>query len=270
MMANKATILTATQFQATKDNIPIAFGSVDIFLEGTVTRANSWKSSNKGVLNTNPILLDKEGKADIFLDDTVSYDITIKNKEGAVIKALDGFESNVPLETVINLGVVAPDAKSLVITNSGGDNATLESVTTATAGILSVNQYVDILATKSIAEGNVNDINNLKAEVGWNSLTITNSEFQSSWINYKKISDKLIAIVGKLAWDTNGSTEVIATLPFSLPYRVSFSSHSNFPQEQNDIIGGNGQLTISSNGEIFFYRGANSYIQYVNGVFIRV
>jgi hypothetical protein len=261
-MASKATIFTATQFQATRNGIPLAFGTVDIFRSGTVDRANSWRDSNKIVLNTNPVVLDAEGKANIYLEDTVAYDITIKDKEGSIVKSLDAFESNVPLETEVNLSL-SGTADTITITNTAGDNATLAAVTTATAGIMSASQYQSILENKT-------DTAELKADATedvWDELVATNDQFAGSWFSYRKIGRKTYTFVSRIIWLDTGNTDPIFTLPFSLPFDVSFSSHSHYPQAQNDIIGGNGQMRIGTDGVIYFYRGANTYSQYANGVF---
>ena len=269
-MADKATVLTDMGFSPSYLGKPIAYGAVDIFLNGTVTRANSWRDSNKSVLNTNPVILDAEGKANIFLDDEVSYDIILKTKDGFTVDALDGFESNVPLTTVVDLAVVSIGTGYLKITNTSGDDALLEPVNNSTAGLMSVGQLARLNNTKDKAESNKTDITALKNKLtfdnGYTTVAVTHAEYEGSVIRYKKVGIDLYILHAHLIWK-NGTTEVIANIPFNLDYRVSFSSHSQFPTAQAEYIGGNGQLTISQAGDISFYRGANNYSQWVHGYF---
>ena len=69
------------RFFITGTNRPLAGGLMYTYKAGTTTPAKTY-SDDTGTENTNPIQLDSDGQCDLFLDDTVSYRIILKNSAG--------------------------------------------------------------------------------------------------------------------------------------------------------------------------------------------
>lgn len=71
---------------------PAAAGTVDVYLAGTLVRANTWQDANLSVLNQNPIQLDAYGRCTVFLEEK-TYDIVVKDRLGATIRTADSISS---------------------------------------------------------------------------------------------------------------------------------------------------------------------------------
>ncbi len=69
------------RFFITGTNRPLAGGLMYTYKAGTTTPAKTY-SDDSGTENTNPIVLDSDGQCDLYLDDSVSYRIILKNSAG--------------------------------------------------------------------------------------------------------------------------------------------------------------------------------------------
>jgi len=69
------------RFFITGTNRPLAGGLMYTYKAGTTDPAKTY-SDDSGTENTNPIVLDSDGQCDLFLDDSVSYRIILKNAAG--------------------------------------------------------------------------------------------------------------------------------------------------------------------------------------------
>lgn len=69
------------RFFITGTNRPLAGGLLYTYLVGTTTPAATY-SDNAGTPNTNPIVLNADGECDLYLDDSVSYRLVLKNSDG--------------------------------------------------------------------------------------------------------------------------------------------------------------------------------------------
>lgn len=69
------------RFFITGTNRPLAGGLMYTYLAGTTTNATTY-SDDDGTPNTNPIVLNSDGECDLYLDDSVSYRIILKNAAG--------------------------------------------------------------------------------------------------------------------------------------------------------------------------------------------
>ena len=69
------------RFFITGTNRPLAGGLMYTYKAGTTDNATTY-SDDAGTPNTNPIVLDSDGQCDLFLDDSVSYRIILKNALG--------------------------------------------------------------------------------------------------------------------------------------------------------------------------------------------
>ena len=69
------------RFFITGTNRPLAGGLLYTYKAGTTDNATTY-SDDSGTTNTNPIVLNSDGECDLYLDDSVSYRIILKNAEG--------------------------------------------------------------------------------------------------------------------------------------------------------------------------------------------
>ena len=69
------------RFFITGTNRPLAGGLMYTYKAGTTENATTY-SDDAGTTNTNPIVLNSDGECDLFLDDSVSYRIILKNALG--------------------------------------------------------------------------------------------------------------------------------------------------------------------------------------------
>ena len=69
------------RFFITGTNRPLAGGLLYTYKAGTTTNATTY-SDDGGTPNTNPIILNSDGECDLYLDDSISYRIILKNSAG--------------------------------------------------------------------------------------------------------------------------------------------------------------------------------------------
>jgi len=62
--------------------VPLALGSVTVYVAGSTTPTNTWQDEGLTSLNDWPVPLDAAGRATIWLDPNVVYDFLIKNAAG--------------------------------------------------------------------------------------------------------------------------------------------------------------------------------------------
>lgn len=80
-----ATLATNVSFQCLGlDGKPLAGGKVYTYEAGTTTPKSTYTTHEGDVPNTNPVILDQNGKAKIFLGDG-AYRIRIEDKDGALV-----------------------------------------------------------------------------------------------------------------------------------------------------------------------------------------
>jgi len=73
-------VLTYPKFQAPDINgVNLSGGKVNFYIVGTSTRKDTWTDSGKGTLNTNPVVLDSRGEADIYIEGTYKVVLTDEN-----------------------------------------------------------------------------------------------------------------------------------------------------------------------------------------------
>lgn len=83
-----ATALVNPKFRAwSGDNLPLAFGKVYSYAAGTNIPKPTYTSEDETVVNPNPVILNAEGYADIYLDG--SYKIVVKDKDDVEIWTAD-------------------------------------------------------------------------------------------------------------------------------------------------------------------------------------
>ena len=119
------------------DGVPLASGKLYTYEAGTTTPKATFTDSSEAVENANPIILDSDGYADLWLGDG-TYKLVLKDSNDATIKTLDnvagdvasGFASSVTAVTG-NLSVTTAHQNSLLTCTS---SPTLSLLAAATAG----------------------------------------------------------------------------------------------------------------------------------------
>lgn len=84
-----ASILSGIRFSARHPDTdtPLSFGKVYTYEAGTTSPKNTWSEESKTALNTNPVILDVNGQADICLEG--SYRLVVQDQYGVVVDAID-------------------------------------------------------------------------------------------------------------------------------------------------------------------------------------
>src|SRR5687767_12578426 len=67
------------------DGNPLSGGKVFTYDAGTLNDRPSYTDRNGGTPNSNPVILDSAGRADIWLDLNVPYKIIVKNADESVV-----------------------------------------------------------------------------------------------------------------------------------------------------------------------------------------
>jgi len=75
------------------DGNPLSYGKVYTYIAGTSTPATTYSNISGTSSNTNPVVLDISGEADIYLDDSFVYKFVIKNDSGYIIETQDNISS---------------------------------------------------------------------------------------------------------------------------------------------------------------------------------
>ncbi len=81
------------RFFKTGNNAPLTGGKIYTYLAGTTTPVATY-SNDSGTTNTNPIILDADGRANIYLDDSVAYRFILKDANDVTQKDVDNIRSS--------------------------------------------------------------------------------------------------------------------------------------------------------------------------------
>lgn len=81
------------RFFKTGNNAPLTGGKIYTYLAGTTTPVATY-SNDSGATNTNPIILDADGRANIYLDDSVAYRFILKDANNITQKDVDNVRSS--------------------------------------------------------------------------------------------------------------------------------------------------------------------------------
>ncbi len=74
------------------DGLPLSGGLIEFFVAGSDQHQNTWQNSSLASLNANPVQLDAYGRANIFTDPSLTYDVTISTSAGVQIDAIEGYQ----------------------------------------------------------------------------------------------------------------------------------------------------------------------------------
>ena len=140
------------QFQ-NKNGSNLVSGKVYIYYQGRTALATTYHDEEGTVVNSNPVLLDNNGRATVFANTIYSYTIVVCDYYGKEL-----FSQDITLHDAIST------AKDVIV--MGSDGSVKVDTTTLPNGVqydLSVN--TDIIATKKSVDDVKTDLNNLTGKV---------------------------------------------------------------------------------------------------------
>jgi hypothetical protein len=135
------------------DGAPLVGGKIYTYAAGTSTPIATYTDSGAGTANTNPIILDSYGQANIWLLDTVSYKFVVKSATDVLLYTVDNitvpadlnsFASPPPIgSTTPNTGAFTTlSATSMTLTGTGASKLNVGSTAqrpTAVTGMVRYN-----------------------------------------------------------------------------------------------------------------------------------
>lgn len=135
------------------DGAPLVGGKIYTYAAGTSTPIATYTDSGAGTANTNPIILDSYGQANIWLLDTVSYKFVVKSATDVLLYTVDNitvpadlnsFASPPPIgSTTPNTGAFTTlSASTLTLTGTGASKLNVGSTAqrpTAVTGMVRYN-----------------------------------------------------------------------------------------------------------------------------------
>jgi hypothetical protein len=162
---------------------PLVGGKVYTYAAGTTTLAATYTTSTGNVPNTNPVILNARGEADIWYDNGVSYKVVLRDSADATIWTVDNIVISGSMATqnanavnitggTIGSGVTfngnttgtAANVTGVVAVANGGTNATTAAAARSNLGaaasgantdITSLEQDVAIVATGTVGTDSI-------------------------------------------------------------------------------------------------------------------
>ena len=140
------------QFQ-NKNGSNLVSGKVYIYYQGRTALATTYHDEEGTVVNSNPVLLDNNGRATVFANTIYSYTIVVCDYYGKEL-----FSQDITLHDAIST------AKDVII--MGSDGSVKVDTTTLPNGVqYDLSVYTDIIATKKSVDDVKIDLNNLTGKV---------------------------------------------------------------------------------------------------------
>jgi hypothetical protein len=87
------------------DGLPLVGGKIYTYAAGTTTPIATYTDSTAGTANTNPIILDSYGQANIWLINTTTYKFVVKDADDVLLYTVDNI--SIPLDA-LSLGAPPP------------------------------------------------------------------------------------------------------------------------------------------------------------------
>jgi len=144
------------RFFITGTNRPLAGGLLYTYLVGTTTPAATY-SDNAGTPNTNPIVLDADGECDLYLDDSVSYRLVLKNSAGVTQFDEDRIQSISSAQLASLAATASATAADRVQTGLDRTQTGADVVTAAAARDAALlSRGVFATTTKALSDGVIN------------------------------------------------------------------------------------------------------------------
>ena len=194
------------QFQ-NKNGSNLVSGKVYIYYQGRTALATTYHDEEGTVVNANPVLLDNNGRATVFVNTIYSYTIVVCDYYGKEL-----FSQDITLHDAIST------AEDVIV--MGSDGSVKVDTTTLPNGVqydLSVN--TDIIATKKSVDDVKSDLTNLtdvvnnhtteigqiKEDIDGIEASLTNKKDKQNELNFNGSATKTVK---KITQDANGELNV--------------------------------------------------------------
>lgn len=118
------------KFEGKSDKgLPLVYGRLETYAAGTSTPLATYTDATGGTQNTNPVILDAAGRANVWLQSNVQYKLVLKSVLGVVIWTVDFFSVADPAFAVqLDTALKSATGSSLIGFQQAGAGAIRESV----------------------------------------------------------------------------------------------------------------------------------------------
>lgn len=122
---------------------PLASGSLYSYEAGTSTPQATYTDETGNATNANPVVLDSQGYADVWLDQNLAYKFILKDSSGNTIWTIDNVNAQAQ-GSIQNVRTVTVDTSILTTDNLVRSNSTSGSLTHTLPACASTNVGVQI------------------------------------------------------------------------------------------------------------------------------
>jgi len=105
------------------DGAPLVGGKIYTYAAGTTTPTATYTSSSAGTANTNPIILDSYGQANIWLLSTVSYKFVVKTATDVLLYTVDNIATPLDISALASpppIGSTTPNTGAFTTLSASG------------------------------------------------------------------------------------------------------------------------------------------------------
>ncbi len=234
----------------TYNDAPLAGGLVYTYAAGTTTNKTTWTDATKLVASTNPVVLDSQGRANIYADG--SYKFVFKTSADVLVDTLDNLFYAIPSTTGFDVtqdktaDYLAVSTDDTIFVNAAGGDVTI-SLPTATT--IEGKNY-KIVKTDASANAVIIDPNGTETVNGSGTHTLSNQydsvQIVSDGSNWLTVAQKL-ELLDEDDFASNsataGATQQSIGAYIATPVIRDFTSATH---AHNDAVGGGSLYTLGS------------------------
>lgn len=272
------------KFEATENGEPLVGAKLYTYQAGTTTLVPTYTNSALSVANANPVVMDSQGRATIFLNSTLSYDFVLKRSDDSEVWTVSGIAamatgadlnaeaaSRAAADTAEANARIAADAAE-ASTRASADTALQNSINGINArakGVLTSN----LTLTYSAVSSNVGVISSFASLDGSSTSGVYNSangRFTALATGAWFFTFNMRAVVGsgggEVTWwvGKNGTMIPYTTGTFNIVGKNNFSASTlvfmtagDYVELWGDVsVGGTTGNLIGMNGATYHYLGA--------------
>jgi hypothetical protein len=191
-------------------NIPLAGGKLYVYENGTVTPTNSYTNRGAGTPNTNPVILDAYGEADVWLPAGAQYTLKLDNSADVQQYSKDGVSSNDLATFLYNGSNIYFDTGSVTV---GSTTVSATFTVTGTAAISSTLTVTGVLTgttgafTTKVITKQIDAIDDTTQNIWYGGTHAINPTVTLYGFSHATLPGRLeLGQYGnsRLAWDYNG------------------------------------------------------------------
>lgn len=135
------------QFSDNNGN-PLSGGKIYTYIAGTLTPTATYTDQGGATPNANPVILDSAGRADIWLNTSVSYKFIVKTSADVTVRTVDNVT---PFNTLSGLAVLGSIAANTIVGNNTGGSAPPTALTATQAQASMINN-LPVVAVNTAAD----------------------------------------------------------------------------------------------------------------------